>query len=144
MELDQTDWQIIEILCEKHLPNSTIAEQLGISEGTVRQRVKKLKDSNALKICAMRNPNVLANQQLVFVTANLIEAKLLDVKAKEISQLENVLSVSAVSGQYDLLIEVLVDSNRGLVTFLTEQLASVEGIAKTESFVVLQSYNKFV
>jgi len=86
----------------------------------------------------------LENQQLAVVAATLMEAKLLDKKAQEISELENVLSVSIVSGQYDLLIEVLVESNRGLVGFLTEKLSKIEGISKTETFVILKSYQKWV
>jgi Lrp/AsnC family transcriptional regulator for asnA, asnC and gidA len=41
-------------------------------------------------------------------------------------------------------VEVLTDSNRGLVNFLTESLASVGGIRSSESFIMLKSYQKFV
>jgi Lrp/AsnC family transcriptional regulator for asnA, asnC and gidA len=40
--------------------------------------------------------------------------------------------------------EVLVDSNRGLVKFLTEDLSTIQGIALTESFLMLKNFNKFV
>jgi Lrp/AsnC family transcriptional regulator for asnA, asnC and gidA len=48
-------------------------------------------------------------------TGHLAESRLLKAKAKEMSALENMLAVSIVSGCYDLIAEVLVDSNRGLV-----------------------------
>ena len=144
MELDQTDWDIINILSREYVSNSAIGKQLGLSESTIRQRVKRLKTTGDLKIKALRNPNVLGNQQLAIVAVTVGRAKLLDTKAEEISQLANVLSVAIVSGQYDLLVEVLVDSNQGLIRFLTDDLASVAGISKTETFVVLKSYDKFV
>ena len=144
MQLDKKDTEIIDILTAGHVPNSVIARKLGLTEGTIRQRIKKLKDLGAVNIKALRNPNVLDNQQLVIISATVTESRLLDTKAQEVSELEDVLSVSIVSGQYDLLIEVLVDSNKGLVRFLTESLSSIEGISKTESFVMLKSYNKFV
>ena len=144
MQPDKTDTEIIGILSEGYVPNSVIARKIGLTEGTIRQRIKKLKDNGAVNIKALRNPNVLDNQQLVIISATVTENRLLDTKAQEVSELEDVLSVSIVSGQYDLLIEVLVDSNKGLVRFLTESLSSIEGISKTESFVVLKSYNKFV
>lgn len=144
MHLDQTDWQIISILTEHHQTNSEIARRLNLSEGAVRLRIKKLTESGALRIKALRNPNVLANQQLAFVMIGVKEARLLDSKAQEIARLENVLSVSIISGQYDLLAEVLVDSNQGLMQFLTKDLASINGITKTESLIVLSSYNKFI
>ncbi|HAS81197.1 MAG TPA: hypothetical protein DCS43_00595, partial [Verrucomicrobia bacterium] len=42
------------------------------------------------------------------------------------------------------MLEVLVDSNKGLIRFLVEQLSGVEGIAKTETLLVLKSYDKWI
>lgn len=144
MQPDALDWKIINILSQKYMPNSTIAKKLGVTEGTIRQRLKRLQGSNVLKIRALRDPNILENQQLAIVAATLMEAKYLDKKAQEISELDSVLSVSIVSGRYDVLIEVLLESNKGLVTFLTEKLSTIEGISKTETFVILKSYDKWV
>ena len=144
MQPDIVDWKIINILSKEHIPNSTVAQKLGISEGTVRQRIRKLQTAGILKIKALRAPDVLENQQLAIVAINISEANLLDRKANEIAELENVLSVSIISGRYDMLIEVLVDSNKGLVTFLTESLSEVKGIESTETFVTLRSYNKWI
>jgi Lrp/AsnC family transcriptional regulator for asnA, asnC and gidA len=144
MQPDSLDWKIIGILSKTHITTSMLAKRLGVSEGTIRQRLKKLQEKGILQIRALRDPNILENQQLAMVAATLNEARLLNQKAQEISQLKNVLSVSIVSGRYDFLIEVLVESNKGLVNFLTEQLSLVEGISKTETFVVLKSLQKWI
>ena len=144
MQPDKLDWKIINILSKKNIPNSAIAQKLSVSEGTIRQRLKRLQNNGVLKIRALRDPNTLENQQLAVVAATLMEAKLLDRKAQEISKLRNVISVSIVSGRYDILIEVLVESNRGLVNFLTEKLSAIEGISKTETFLILKSYQKWL
>jgi Lrp/AsnC family transcriptional regulator for asnA, asnC and gidA len=144
MQPDETDWKIIEILRKGYVPNNTIARKLNISEGTVRARLKKLKDSGIVEVRALINPDALENQQLALVAMGVAESRLLESKAKEVSALENVLSVSIVSGRYDLMAEVLVDSNRGLVQFLTGQLSKVKGIVHSESFLMLRNYRKFV
>jgi Lrp/AsnC family transcriptional regulator, regulator for asnA, asnC and gidA len=144
MQPDQTDWKIISILKEGYVPNNTIARKLGISEGTVRARLKRLKEAGILQIRALINPDVLENQQLVIVAIRVAESKLLERKAEELSKLANVLSVSIASGRYDLIAEVLLDSNRGLVKFLTEELSTIEGILASESFIMLKSYQKYV
>jgi Lrp/AsnC family transcriptional regulator, regulator for asnA, asnC and gidA len=144
MQPDQTDWRIISILKEGYVPNNTIARKLGISEGTVRARLKRLKEAGILQIRALINPDVLENQQLVIVAIRVAESKLLERKAEELSKLSNVLSVSIASGRYDLIAEVLLDSNRGLVKFLTEELSTIEGILASESFIMLKSYQKYV
>ena len=78
------------------------------------------------------------------MSANVNSSDMLKVKAEEISNLENVLSVSLVAGRYDIIFEVLVESNKGLVKFVTDQLSTVSGLTKTETFVTLKTYNKYI
>ena len=144
IEPDETDWQIINELSEINQTNTMLAQKLGVSEGKIRQRLKKLHDANVLKIRALRNPDILTEQQLAFVATSITESKYLKQKAEEISQLKNVQSVSILSGQYDLMVEVLVNSNRGLIQFLTEELSKIDGISKTETFLILESINKWI
>ncbi|MFP4373131.1 MAG: Lrp/AsnC family transcriptional regulator [Spirochaetaceae bacterium] len=141
---DETDWSIIELVRAGVVSNSAIAAQLGLSEGTVRQRIKRLKESGVLAFRGLIDPDVLTNRQLTLMGANVTESRLLDAKAREIAELPNVLSVSIASGRFDLIIEVLVDSNHGLVDFLINEISAIEGISKTESFLLLKTYSKFV
>lgn len=144
MQLDTVDWKIIDILREAHVPNSTIAKELNLSEGAIRQRLKKLKDSGVMVVRGLINPDILSNQMIAMVAATVAESALLETKAVEIAELPDVQSVNITTGRYDLMIEVLVSSNRGLVRFLTEQLSQVRGIASTESFLMLKGYNKYI
>ncbi|AQT67147.1 Leucine-responsive regulatory protein [Anaerohalosphaera lusitana] len=144
MQPDKTDWQIIEILSKQHIPNNQIARQLGVSEGTVRRRIKALQDAGVMRVRALLDPDVLKDKQLAIILASVKESKLLKEKATEVSKLQNVNSVAIISGAYDLLIEVIVSSNRGMITFLTEQLSTVKGIEKTETHVVMKSYGKYI
>ena len=144
MQPDEIDWNIIDILQKEYVPNNSIARMLNISEGTVRARLKKLKSANIITVRALINPDALEQKLLVLIGMRIAESRLLEAKAEQVSRLENVLSVSIVSGHYDLVAEVLVDSNRGLVQFLTEQLSTVDGIVFSESYLTLKSYNKFV
>jgi len=144
MQLDKTDWSIIELLSEQYLSNNEIARRLDISEGTVRRRIKTLQDEGIMRIKALLDPNVMEERQIAMVTANVAEAHLLDTKAREISNLKGVTSVSILAGQFDLLIEILVDSNHGLMRFLIDELSTVQGLSKTETFVILKSYGKYI
>ena len=142
--LDDTDRAIVARLRRENISNIDLAGELGISEGTVRQRLKRLKDSGVLKISAGINPDALENQQAALVAVNVTRASLLEQKARQIADLPHVLAVSIVSGRYDLMAEVLVDSNHGLVDFLTRELAGVDDVSATESFLLLKSYGKYV
>jgi len=143
-EPDEIDTKIIARLRKENINNSALAQELGLSEGTVRQRIKKLKESGVLAVKALINPDSLINKQLAAIAISINEARLLDAKAREIAELDGVLSVSIVSGRYDIIIEALVDSNHGLVDFLTNTMAQIEGVSKTESFLMLRNYKKYV
>lgn len=143
-QLDETDWQIVRLLRQEHDSNNSIARQLGLSEGTVRNRLKRLKEAGVLEVRALLNPEAIDGQQLVFIGLCIKESRQLRTMAERIAALPGVHAVSIVSGRFDLLAEILVDSNRGLVQFVTETLSQVDGIASTESFVVLRSYEKWV
>lgn len=144
MQPDDFDWKMIALLREGLVTNSEVAKRLGVSEGMVRGRLKKLKQAGILRVRGEINPEVLERQQLAVIAINVNESRLLDQKAREVNALENVLHVMVVSGQFDLLAEVLVDSNKGLVEFLTEKLSTISGITATQSFIVLKSLGLYV
>jgi Lrp/AsnC family transcriptional regulator for asnA, asnC and gidA len=141
---DELDLKIIDILKEEDQSNNAVARKLGISEGTVRQRLKRLKEADILRIRAQINPEVLSNRQLAMVGISIQESCYLKERVEEIATLPDVLSASITSGRYDIMAEVLTDSNHGLVEFLTNQLSRVKGIRATETFVILKSLKKYV
>jgi Lrp/AsnC family transcriptional regulator for asnA, asnC and gidA len=141
---DEMDWKIIDLLRTEHLNNHAIARELGVSEGMIRQRIKRLKEAEILRVRGQINPDILEDQQLAMIGINLHDASLLESKAKEISKLPQVLSASIVSGRYDVMAEVLVNSNKGLVDFLTRSLSSISGINSSETFLILKSFHRYV
>lgn len=141
---DERDWQIIDLLRAGTISSSAVAEKLGVSEGMIRQRIKRMRDAGVLSLRGLINPDILADRQIVILGAKVSSSRQLVEKAEEVAALPDVLSVSIVSGRFDIMIELLLDSHRGLVQFLTEELSKVDGIQSTESFVTLRNYSKFV
>jgi Lrp/AsnC family transcriptional regulator for asnA, asnC and gidA len=145
IELDATDRNIIEALREDgRAGNSAIGAGLGVAEGTVRQRIKKLIDAGALRVSGQVNPEVMPDHQLCVIGLNIDESKQLETRARDVSRLPEVRSVAIVTGRYDLLVEVLVASNQGLIQFLSESLAQVPGITSSETFLLLRTFDKWI
>jgi Lrp/AsnC family transcriptional regulator for asnA, asnC and gidA len=144
IDIDQLDQDIIDILRQGHRTNGYLAKELGVVEGTIRSRIKRLKDLDVLVQRSQINPEVLEDKMIAMIAIKVNQPKLLNEKAEEVSKLEGVISASIVSGHYDIMAEVMMDSNRGFVRFLTEVLPLVDGILATESFVVLRSFGKYV
>jgi Lrp/AsnC family transcriptional regulator for asnA, asnC and gidA len=145
LELDELDRGIVQALrADGRTNNSAIAAQLGVAEGTVRQRMRKLTDAGVVKVSALVNPEIISEHQLCMIGIKVSESKRLETSAQAVSNLPEVRSVAIVTGRYDLLVEVLVDSNHGLIRFLSESLASVQGIESSETFLLLKTYDKWI
>ncbi len=140
---DHIDRRIVRLLQEDgRMSNRTIAEKIGVSEGTVRNRIKRLKELGLVRVTALVN---LYEDPEVISAYVLIRLKTRDLigYARKFAELPGVLSVAAVAGQYDLIVEVLVDSKVRLIEFVTEHLASVADVQTAETLVILKSFNKW-
>lgn len=143
--LDNTASKIIELLKDNgRISNKVIAEKLGISEGTVRNRIKSLIDEGHLKLAGLIAPDKNPEKQLVLLGINLSASKDLQEKAEAIAKFPEVKSALISTGRYDLLIELWVDVKYGLIDFLSNSLAKVDGVVSTESFIIMKSYNKWI
>jgi len=142
VKLSKLDWEIIaELQKNGREPNSTIAKRLNVTEGTIRTRFKKLIEAGVFKVSGQLNPEFLEGHMLVLMGITIKESSRLEEMFESISALDEVHSVAITSGRYDLFAQVIVNSNQGLVTFLTGSLAGIKGISGTETFVLLKTKN---
>jgi Lrp/AsnC family transcriptional regulator for asnA, asnC and gidA len=141
-KIDETNKAIIKQLTDGRKAYSAIAEELSITENTVRARVNKLIDEGILQITGLINPEMLPGLQVIMMGVKL---KTLDLerKAQEFSRLRGVISAAVVTGRYDLIVQVLLGEEDGLslLDFFKRELAKVSEILEVETFVVYQSHN---
>lgn len=116
-----------------------VAEELGITENTVRSRYKKLTESGVMEVTALVNPELIENHQTALVGMKVKSADLISA-GERIASLKGVVSVRVVTGRYDLMVEVLLKEGFGLLEFFTGQVAGVEDVQDFETFVVYKSF----
>ena len=143
--MDDLDLKIVKELQKNgRVTNSAIANKYHCNEGTIRQRIKKLIDSGAVRISAQLNPEKLDDYQLFTLGINVKESRDLAVVAEKLSELPEAQSVAISSGRYDILLELAVTEKEAFVDFLTKSLSSIEGIASSESFMLVKTYNRWL
>lgn len=142
MKIDETNIAIIKHLRDGRKSFSSIAEELAITENTVRSRVNKLVEEGILEISGLVDPESLPGHRMIICGVKLSTTELVR-KGKEFSGLRGTVSVSVVTGRYDLIVQVLLNENEGfgLLEFFTEELSQVNEIQEVETFVVYQGYN---
>ncbi|MBN2323784.1 MAG: Lrp/AsnC family transcriptional regulator [Spirochaetes bacterium] len=144
MKIDEVDMKVIDILEENgRTPNNEIAARLHISEGTVRNRIKKLTESGFLKVKGLCNPDKRKDKQLIFILVSLEVTKRWDEIALKVSELPGVKSVSMITGRFDLLVKLFIEPHN-LIKFLTQDLSGVGSISSTESLITIKSFNNWV
>ena len=140
MKIDQTSLEIIKQLRDGRKSFKTIAEELSVSENTIRARVSKLAEEGVLEISGLVDPESLPGHGAVIVGVKLQSMDLIK-KGEEFSKLRGVVSVSVVTGRFDLILMVFLKDGFGLLEFYTHEVAKVKGVQSVETFVVYKSYN---
>ena len=140
MKIDETNVDIIRELRQGKRSFKKIADKLSITENTVRSRVNKLQEEGVLEICGLVDASKIPGHRMVMIGIKLSEMNLVG-KGEEISKLKGVVSVSVVTGRYDLLVSVLFKKGFGLLEFYTEEMSKVDGVNSVETFVIYKSYN---
>jgi len=140
LKIDQINYAIINHLRDGRIPFRKIADNLEVSEGTVRARVKKLKEEGVLDITALVDPDAVPDQSVLMVGVRLKDMDLVK-KGEEFSKLRGVVSVCVVTGRFDLILTVMLTKEFTLLKFYTEEVAKLENVRAVETFVVYKSFN---
>lgn len=140
MNIDETHIAIMKLLRDGRRSFKKIAEELSITENTVRARVRRLQEEGVLDVTGLVNPEALRGHRVVIIGMKISHVNLV-AKGEEISLLKGVVSVSVVTGRYDLIVQVLFKEGYGLLEFYTEELSKVKDIQSVETFVVYKGYN---
>ena len=144
LSIDDLDKRIIKELQQNgRMTYKSIARKLNVSDGTVRFRTRRLIQKKLLKVSASINPFLMETSIAALVGMQL-EKRTHKQTMEKIAALEGVVSVCNATGEFDLLVEVLVDSREGLNKFLIEDLSRIEGIQSTQTFVYLDAINKWI
>jgi Lrp/AsnC family transcriptional regulator, regulator for asnA, asnC and gidA len=139
MKIDATTIDIIKHLQDGRISLKKIADHLSLSENTVRTRVNQLKKEGILSITGLVSPEAIPGHRSVLVGVKLSTMHLVK-KGEEFSRLKGVVSVSVVTGRFDLILMVLLKEGYGLLEFYTEQVAMIQDVQSVETFVVYKRY----
>ena len=135
--MDELDQRIIGLLqLDGRIPNSSIARRLRVSEGTIRRRVSRLIKDDVISIAPVPNIEKLGYTTSAFIGLQVRPGKADDV-ADAVAGLAEVHYVSVTTGGYDVFLWVGLESAQRLGEFLHTNIAAIDGVQRTETFVNL-------
>ncbi len=135
--MDELDRKIIALLqIDGRASNAKIAREVGVSEGTVRRRLRRLVQEDVIKVIAV--PNL---EKLGYGTTALIGLQTgpgrSDSVGDAIAQMEESHYVAVTTGAYDVFVWAGLESAESLGDFLRIKIGNIEGVQRTETFVNL-------
>jgi len=135
--VDELDLQIIDLLGEDaRASNRKIGKKLGVSEGTVRPRIKRLEDERIIKIVGIRDLTVAGKFAFGYVGISVAGCAPREVAA-EISGLPSALAIITCVGQHDVVVIIGADTPTNLAAEIHEQIAPIPGVFAIETLTIL-------
>jgi Lrp/AsnC family transcriptional regulator for asnA, asnC and gidA len=122
------------------MPYTKIAEELGLSEATVRTRIQRLLKDEVISIVAVCEPRKLGfafsgNIKLQVSTNRLEEV------IGELKKFQAITYVALMTGTCDIDIDFVVKSLDDLHLLLHEKIGKIKGILRVETSIIT-SYEK--
>lgn len=140
--LDDLDKKILAHLQQEgRMTFVTLAAYLGVSEGTIRKRVKRLEENGVMKTVGVTDPLKMGLDTVAFIWFK-VDRHYMDAVIAALENLEAVRYLSVTTGGYDLVAMVVLPNRNELVTLLNDQFARIEGIISTETSIVLQIHKQ--
>jgi len=144
--LDVADRRLVAALAtDGQATSGELAQELGVTAPTIRARMKNLIGQGLMRVAGLVDPFQVKGLSVALVGIKLQSQMQLDEKLEEISRLPDVNWTAAVTGRYDILVEVVTSEDiADLYNFLDQALSGVGGVASSESFVVMKARRKWI
>ena len=115
---------------------AAIGKVVGLSEAAVRQRVQRLIDAGVMQVVAVTDPLELGFARQAMVGVRVQGS--LDHVADALAALDEVDYVVITAGQYDLLAELVCESDDHLLDLISGKIRTIPGVVSTETFMYLK------
>jgi len=137
--IDGIDKKILRALMQDaRTPVLEIARQVGISGAAIHQRLRKLEKSKLIAGSKfVINPKVLGYTTMAFVGIYLDKAISNPDAVKQLKKIPEVLECHYTTGNWSILIKILCMDNEHLMHLLNNDIQSISGVSRTETFISL-------
>ena len=138
--MDSTDLQLSALLRQDaRVPVALLAQKLGVSRGTVANRIRKLEDEGVLVgYTVLLRPDVETQRITAWMSIAVEGNQTREVIAHLLGE-PGVAGLHDTNGRWDLLAELRA-AHLGELAAVLERVRLIRGIAATETSIHLQTY----
>ena len=139
-EPDATDRAILQLLQENcKQPLAAIGEQVGLSAPAVVERIHKLEEAGVIQdYVALLDARSLGRDVTAFIGVVTDQPRVIKELESQVVAIDEVLECHHVTGIHTLMVKVKTWNTETLEA-LIERIRSIQGVARTETMVVLST-----
>ena len=135
--------QLISLLEENaNQTSEELAKQLNVSSSTVRRVRKELIKQGTLHIVAIPEPKNIGLNMFAIIAFNVQHENLTSL-LDALKSRKEVKCLYATSGRYDMMALMWFSSTEQLYKFMEEDVAKLEGVKDTETFICMRAIKNF-
>jgi DNA-binding Lrp family transcriptional regulator len=139
-QLDDFDRQLIEILGrDARISNRKIAADLGVTEGTVRGRIRRLQQEKLIAFTALTNLGIQGPTKLAFIAVQAEVDKVRTI-ADEIAAIAKVTGVLVTMGRSNIIAICLFEELDELVEIASNQILAMPGVHHVETSIAVKTF----
>ena len=137
--MDQKDKNIIDILSnDSRMPYTVIAKKIGVSESTIRNRIKVLEEEGIIqKYSIVVNPAKVGYNTVAIVGLDVEPSKFLSVASK-MTQFNEVKYVATSTGDHMIMFEIWTRNGKELTRIISEKIGKIEGVNRICPSIILE------
>ena len=120
------------------LSNREVARRLEVSEGTVRQRLKKLQDAGAIRIGVVTDANRVGFAVSAWVRV-AVAPEHADTALRTFVGLDEVQYVAALAGRYNVMIVLGATNQLELMRTINTKIESCRGVSQVDVRIIAQT-----
>jgi len=143
LRFDELDMKLLQELKQDgaiSVPN--LSKKLGINASVLYSRIKRLTKKQLIKKFTIEIDDALLGIGVKALVGVNRDPKLKDSIHKQLMETSEVVSISEVTGRFDIIVRVNADNLESLHTAVIEKIGKIDGIQNTETFVELQKTDK--
>jgi len=119
-----------------------LSKKLGINASVLYSRIKRLQKKKLIKKFTVEIDESLLGIGVKATIGINRDPKFKDTIHKTFMEIPEVVSISEITGRFDIMVEVYAQNLEALHTVVIEKIGKIEGIQNTETFVELQKTDK--
>lgn len=138
--LDDLDRRIIATLgIDARVSNRQIAADLGVTEGTIRTRIKRLQADGMIQFAVVTHLRMAQSPNLVMMGIHADPSRVPEL-ARELSEVAAINCVVVLMGRYSLLAMGLFTSIEQVNELIRSEIKPLRGVRSVETSISVQNF----